>query len=302
LGPHGRHALHALDWGPRDADRVVVCAHGYSGNARDFDVLARSLAGPARVLCPDVAGRGESAWLPTPLSYNFAQLLADFRSLLAHAGARQVDWVGTSMGGLLGMLLAAEPGSPVRSLVMNDVGAFVPGDALAAIARNLRAPRRFATRSEAEAHLRWTHRDWGEIDDGHWANLVRHGIRKCEDGYRLHYDPRIAQAMVPMPFVPGLFFWSAWYRVPCPVLLVRGERSDIFPRSVASAMLASKPRAEWVEIPGAGHAPALMSEAEIETVRDFLGIEAGARRMRVSPAGPLRATMGSRTPRAHGNR
>jgi len=175
-------------------------------------------------------------------------------------------------------------------------------DEHAAIARNLRAPGRFATRSEAEAHLRWTHRDWGEIDDAYWANLVRHGIRKCEDGYRLHYDPRIAQAMVPMPFVPGLFFWSAWYRVPCPVLLVRGERSDIFPRSVASAMLASKPRAEWVEIPGAGHAPALMSEAEIETVRDFLGIEAGARRMRVSPAGPLRATMGSRTPRAHGNR
>jgi pimeloyl-ACP methyl ester carboxylesterase len=261
-------------------------------------VLARNLADEARVVCPDVAGRGESAWLPTPLSYNFAQFLADFRSLLAQTGAREVDWVGTSMGGLLGMLLASEPRSPIRSLVMNDVGAFLPGDALAAIARNLRAPARFATRSEAEAHLRRTHRDWGEISEAQWAHLVRHGTRKGDDGYRLHYDPQIAQAMHPLPFAPGLFFWSAWYRVPCPVLLIRGERSDIFPRSVASTMLASKPRAELVEVARAGHAPALMSKAEIAAVREFLGIDAQRSRDRISPSRPPRATMGSGAPSA----
>lgn len=190
------------------------------------------------------------------------------------------------MGGLLGMLLASEPRSPIRSLVMNDVGAFVPGGALAAIARNLRAPSTFATRAEAEAHIRWTHRDWGEITDAQWAHLVRHAIRKSEDGgYRLHYDPQLAQTLPPLPFVPGLSFWSAWYRVACPVLLIRGERSEVLPASVASAMLASKPQAELVEIAGAGHAPALMSAPEISAVREFLGlaIEAAPKRAPRSP-------------------
>jgi pimeloyl-ACP methyl ester carboxylesterase len=292
LGPHGRHELHALDWGSRDARRVVVCAHGFSGHARDFDFLAAELArGGARVICPDVAGRGGSAWLPTPLSYHFPQYLADFRSLLAHAGVREVHWIGTSMGGLLGMLLASEAASPVRSLVMNDVGAFLPADALVRIGRNLAAPPCFASRRDAEAHVRAAHRDWGEISGPQWAHLVRHGIRKSEGGYRLHYDPQITRTMQPVPFAPGLFFWSAWYRVALPVLLVRGERSEVFPASVAAAMLASNPRARLVEIEGAGHAPALMSPREIGEVREFL---AEAAPPSGSPTGAGRAKMGHR--------
>jgi pimeloyl-ACP methyl ester carboxylesterase len=291
LGPHGRHELHALDWGARDARRVVVCAHGFSGNARDFDFLAAELSRDSRVICPDVAGRGESAWLPTPLSYHFPQFLADFRSLLAHAGAPEVHWIGTSMGGLLGMLLAAEPGSPVRSLVMNDVGAFLPADALVRIGRNLAAPPRFASRRDADAHIRATHRDWGEISERQWAHLVRHGIRKGEDGYRLHYDPQITRTMQPLPFAPGLFFWSAWYRIAVPALLIRGECSEVFPSAVAAAMLASNPRARLVEVEGAGHAPALMSASEIAEIREFLA-EAAARGD--SPTASRRARMGHR--------
>ena len=243
------------------------------------------------MICPDVAGRGESAWLPSPLSYHFPQFLADFRSLLAHEGIKEVHWIGTSMGGLLGMLLAAEPRSPVRSLVMNDVGAFLPADALVRISRNLRAPERFRARAQAEAHIRATHSDWGEIPARQWARLVRHGIRKTEGGYRLHYDPQIAQTMPGMPFAPGLFFWSAWYRVAAPVLLVRGERSEVFPASVAATMLASNPRARLVEIEGAGHAPALMSARDIGTVREFLAEVATRRR---SPAASRGETMGNR--------
>jgi len=270
---------------------VVVCAHGFSGNARDFDFLAAELSRDARVICPDVAGRGESAWLPTPLSYHFPQFLSDFRSLLAHVGAREVDWIGTSMGGLLGMLLASEPASPVRSLVMNDVGAFLPADALLRIARNLAAPARFDSRREAEAHIRATHRDWGDIPERQWAHLVRHGLRKAGDGYRLHYDPQITRTLQPVPFAPGLFFWSAWYRVAVPVLLVRGERSEVFPASVAAAMLASNPRARLVEIEGAGHAPALMSAKEVGEVREFLA-EVAPRGG--SPTAAGRAKMGDR--------
>ena len=222
------------------------------------------------MICPDVAGRGESEWLPSPLSYHFGQFLADFRSLLVHVGAQQVDWVGTSMGGLLGLMLASQPSSPIRTLVMNDVGAFVPLDALTAIARNLEAPPRFDKLSQVEAYLRHTHRDWGEIDDAQWKRIVRSGARRFEGGWRLHYDPRIARPAQPMPFSSGLYFWGAWYQVRCPVLLIRGEHSEVFPADVAETMLDAKPETELVEIPGAGHAPSLMAPSQIAIVRRFL--------------------------------
>lgn len=258
---------------------MVVCAHGYSGNARDFDDLARALAVDARVICPDVAGRGESAWLGSPLEYHFPQFLSDINALVSRLGVKHVDWVGTSMGGLLGMMLAASPGSPVRRLVMNDVGAFLPMDALRAIASNLTAPARFESLEAVEAHMRHTHREWGDLTAAQWRRLARHGSRREADGYRLHYDPQITRLLQPMPFAPGLSFWDAWYKVSCPVLLLRGEHSQVFPRSVARTMLEVKPGAELVEIPGCGHAPALMSAAQVGRVRRFLAAEPAPARM-----------------------
>jgi pimeloyl-ACP methyl ester carboxylesterase len=248
----------------------VICVHGYSGNARDFDELARSLSGGARVICPDVAGRGESEWLGSPLEYGFPQFLSDINALIARLHVREVDWVGTSMGGLLGMLLAASPGSPIRRLVMNDVGAFLPMDALRQIRGNLSAPARFASLDAVETHMRHTHRDWGTLSDAQWRHLARHGSRKVEGGYRLHYDPQITRLLDAFPFAPGLFFWDAWYKVKCTTLLVRGERSEVFPRHVADTMLHIKPEATLLEIADCGHAPALMSRAEIDAVRRFL--------------------------------
>lgn len=248
----------------------MLCAHGYSGNARDFDPLARALAKEARVICPDVAGRGESAWLGSPLEYHFPQFLADINALVARLGVKSVDWVGTSMGGLLGMMLASNPGSPIRRLVMNDVGAFLPMDSLRYIGRNLRAPDRFASLDEVEAHIRRTHGEWGEISDAQWRALAIHGSRKLDGQYRLHYDPKITRLLQPMPFAPGLFFWDAWYKVKCPVLLLRGESSEVFPRSVAETMLQVKPDAMLVEIPGCGHAPSLMAPEQIDIVRKFV--------------------------------
>ena len=250
---------------------MVICAHGYSGNARDFDFLARELARDARVVCIDVAGRGESDWLATPLAYHFGQFLSDVNELISHLGVKQVEWVGTSMGGLLGMLLASQPASPVRSLVMNDIGAFVPMDALRAIGKNLAAPARFASPGEVEAHMRRTHREWGDVSDAQWKHLAAHGSRPLEGGgHRLHFDPKIARLLTPFPFGPGVFLWDAWYRVRCEVLLVRGEDSAIFPRSVARTMLDVKPGARLVEIPGCGHAPSLMASSQIAIVRNFL--------------------------------
>ena len=254
---------------------MVVCAHGYSGNARDFDFLARALAVDARVICVDVAGRGDSDWLASPLAYNFPQFLADIHALLDHLGVESVDWVGTSMGGILGMLLASEPASPVRRLVMNDIGAFVPMPALQAIARNLEGPAHFATLAEVEAHMRRTHADWGELTDRQFKHLAVHGSRRLADGsYRLHFDPAIARLLAPVPLTPGLFLWSAWYRVRCEVLLVRGEHSEIFPEDVARTMLDVKPGARLAQIPGCGHAPSLMASSQIAIVRNFLSAPA----------------------------
>ena len=266
----GFHELRYCEWGRHNSPQVVICAHGYSGNARDFDFLAQGLAKNARVVCPDVAGRGASEWLSLPMQYNFAQFLSDLNVLIAHLGVERVDWVGTSMGGLLGMLLAAQPSSPIRRLVMNDVGAFVPMDALQSIARNLQAPESFGSLAEVVAHMRHTHREWGELTDAQWAHLAEHGTRRVEGAYRLHYDPQIARFMQPLPFTPGLFFWDAWYKVRCPVMLLRGEHSTVFPASVARTMLDIKPETQLVEFQNCGHAPALMSAAQIATVEQFL--------------------------------
>ncbi len=221
--------------------------------------------------CPDVAGRGDSDWLSGPHDYQFAQFLDDLNALIARLDVEQVDWVGTSMGGLLGMMLAARPNSPIRRLVMNDVGAFLPMHALKQIARGLEAPASFATLDEVEMHLRRARSEWGALDDAQWRDFARHNSRALEGGgFRLHYDPAIALGMSNMSFVPGLFFWDAWQRVTCPVLLIRGADSNVFPRMVGESMLLRHPNARLEEIPGCGHAPALASRAEAELVRGFL--------------------------------
>jgi len=153
---------------------------------------------------------------------------------------------------------------------MNDVGAFVPLDALQAIAHNLEAPPRFASLDEVEAHLRASRREWGTLTQAQWRHLALHGARREGDGWRLHYDPRITRLLRPFPMALGLFFWDAWYRVACPVLLLRGQRSAVFPAEVARTMLAVKPAARLVQFPGCGHVPALMSERQIAVVRNFV--------------------------------
>ncbi|QJR13996.1 2-succinyl-6-hydroxy-2,4-cyclohexadiene-1-carboxylate synthase [Usitatibacter palustris] len=227
------------------------------------------------MVCVDVAGRGTSDWLPAPL-YGFPQFLSDLNALLAHLRVREVDWVGTSMGGLLGMLLAAQRNSPVRRLVMNDVGAFLPTPALQTIGRNLLGPTSFPTLAAIDAHLKRTHKEWGRIPPEQWRALVRHGSRKTGNEYRLHYDPAIARLVQPMPLSPGIFFWDAWQKVTCPTLLLRGETSHVFPRTVADTMLLRHDNARLEEIPGCGHAPSLMLPGHVDLVAEFLDAPAAS--------------------------
>lgn len=177
------------------------------------------------------------------------------------------------MGGLLGMMLASQSSGPVARLVMNDVGAYLPMDALQSIGRHLQAPAAFASLDAVEAHLRRTRRDWGPIGDAEWKAMARHHARPLQPGspqWRLHFDPRIARLVRPLPFMPGLSFWDAWYRVRCPVLLLRGARSEVLPADIADTMVDIRPDTRLVELAGCGHAPSLMNEEHAALVRDFL--------------------------------
>ena len=270
LGKHGFHELAYTEWGDPDHEHVVVCVHGLTRNGRDFDVLASRLATRCRVLCPDVAGRGHSEWLQHKTDYAYPTYLADMAALVARSSARQVDWVGTSMGGLIGTFLAATPGTPIRRMVVNDVGPFIPRAALERIAAYVGTDPRFADLAEAEAYLRRVHAPFGPLSDEQWHHLATHGTRpRSEGGFGLAYDPGIAEAF--RGGVADVDLWPVWDRVGCEVLVVRGAESDLLDAATAQRMVeALGARARLIEFAGIGHAPAFMAADQIAAVESFL--------------------------------
>ncbi len=274
LAPGGFHRICYTDWGGAAADRTVVAVHGLTRNGRDFDRLAAVLSGAEgggfRVVCPDLAGRGRSDWLPAAAQYAYPQYMADMTALIARLGVAAVDWVGTSLGGLIGMMLAAQPGSPIRRLVLNDVGPFLPKVALARIAAYVGQDPRFSRLEEVEAYLRRVHAPFGPLNDADWRHLALHGHRRVEGGgFALAYDPAIGAAFRKAAG-RDVDLWPVWDAVRCPVLVLRGEASDVLTAATAEEMKARGPGARVVTIPGVGHAPALMSADQIAVVRDWL--------------------------------
>jgi pimeloyl-ACP methyl ester carboxylesterase len=270
LGPKGFHRVAYTEWGDANARSAVVCVHGLTRQGRDFDALAGALADRFRVVCPDVAGRGDSEWLPEAGDYGYPAYLADMAALLARLDVDEVSWVGTSMGGLIGIMLAAQPNSPLRRLVVNDIGPFIGKEALARIAAYVGAAGAFASIGAVEAYLRDVHAPFGPLTDEQWRHLARHGARPDgAGGFRLHYDPKIA-----IPFreaaANDVDLWAIWDRVGCPTLVLRGARSDLLTRETAAEMERRGPRAKIVEIAGCGHAPALMAADQIDVVRRWL--------------------------------
>ncbi|HMR31214.1 MAG TPA: alpha/beta hydrolase [Geminicoccaceae bacterium] len=259
------------DWGPPAADRTVVCVHGLTRNGRDFDVLAERLSRKARVLCFDVAGRGGSDWLVDPLRYAVPIYCQHLRLTLRRLGVEACDWVGTSMGGLIGMGLAPLPGSPVRRLVLNDVGPLVPKSALELIGRYLGLDISFPDLAALEAHLRQIHAPFGPLTDAQWRHLAFHSARTDGSVWRLHYDPRIRQ-----PFVGAgladIEIWPVYDAIACPTLLIRGADSLLLSAETAEAMTGRGPKAKLVTFTGAGHAPALMADDQVEAIAGWLGL------------------------------
>jgi pimeloyl-ACP methyl ester carboxylesterase len=264
------------EWGPRTASRTVVCVHGVSRSGQDFDALASALAARGvRVVVPDLPGRGRSEWLATAEHYTDRAYTGAMATLIARLDTDEVDWIGTSLGGHIGMLLAAQRATPIRRLVLNDFGARVSAAGLRRIGGYLARTWRFKSLEEVEAHLREALAPFGALSDAQWHHLAAHSaVRDPDGGWRFHFDPAIG-ARFRVPIWLDIVLWHIWDKIDCPVLILRGADSDLLSAHTVEQMLSRGPAAEAgkvcaVEFAGCGHAPALMEREQIAVIEDFL--------------------------------
>ncbi len=274
LGARGLHRMAYTEWGDPANPRVLVCAHGLARQGRDFDTLAQALSPHYRVVCPDVVGRGRSDWLADPSGYQIPAYVADMVTLLARLRADELHWVGTSMGGLIGLGLAALPKSPIRKLVLNDVGPTIEAAALQRIGAYLGQPLRWASVEAAADYLWSISASFGPHSREQWLALTRPMLKPDGDGFKLHYDPAIAaplRAVTPELAKAGeAMLWASYDALRCPTLLLRGAESDLLSGATAQAMTQRGPKARLHEFAGVGHAPTLIAPDQIEVVREFL--------------------------------
>jgi pimeloyl-ACP methyl ester carboxylesterase len=281
LDARGLHRMAYWEWpctGEASRPRVLVCLHGLARQGRDFDTLARSLCNSHRVICPDLAGRGRSERLTDAMGYSPPTYLADMLTLLARLDVEQVDWVGTSLGGLVGLLLASlrdgVGNNPVRRLVLNDVGPKYEQKFIERLKTYLGHPVHWKTVDEAADALWAVSKTFGPHTREQWLALSRPMLVPQGDGFTLHYDPAIAtpvRAMTPEIGAAGeALLWQAYDRIQAPTLLLRGTESDLLTSDTAAAMVQRGPRAQLHEFNGVGHAPTLVASDQMEVVRRFL--------------------------------
>jgi pimeloyl-ACP methyl ester carboxylesterase len=267
--PLGFHKIAYTEWGDNAARPPVICSHGLTRNGRDFDRLAVVLENWTRVFCPDMAGRGKSDWFADPTLYGYPQYIADSTTMIARTGAGEVDWVGTSMGGIIGMLLAAEAKTPIRRLVINDVGPFIPLTALQRIASYVGVMPEFVDLEALERFARQIYAPFGITEDRDWQHIAKYSARELPNGrLTLAHDPAIAKNFFTL--TADVDFWEIYDRIRCPVLLLRGKQSDILSSDTAQQMTERGPKARLVEFPTVGHAPALMDATQLAIIADFL--------------------------------
>lgn len=272
--PAGLHRMAYTEWGDPNNERVLVCVHGLTRSGRDFDRVAATLADVYRVVCPDVAGRGLSEWLPDPSRYAVPQYVADMTTLIARLDVESVDWFGTSMGGLIGMGLAGLAGTPVRKLLVNDVGPHIEPAALARIGSYVGQPVRFSSIEEGIDHAALLAASFGPLTSDEWREINTPLLRQRDDGaWEFRYDPAIAvpfNASTPQASAAGeVLLWRLFEAARCPVLVVRGALSDLLSRETVSRMVERGHDVSSAEIPGVGHAPAFLDSLQIGIARHF---------------------------------
>lgn len=269
--PTGLHYMAYNEWGEHGNPKVLVCVHGLTRNARDFDQLARALAGNYRVICPDIVGRGRSDWLRDPLGYTIPQYLNDMLVLIARLDVETVHWVGTSMGGLIGMALASLENTPITRLILNDIGPVIPSESIKRIGDYVGRAPKFDTYDAAEKYIRIVSAPFGTLRDDQWRQLTESSLRQSTDGrLEMRYDPGIGESFRREMKGGDIDLWPVFDRVRCPTLVVRGAESDLLMAETLQAMTSRGPHPAVVEVPAVGHAPMFLDEAQISIVRDFL--------------------------------
>ena len=271
--PSGLHRMAYTEWGDPANPRVLVCVHGLSRNGRDFDDLARAMTGSHRIVCPDVVGRGRSDWLRDPADYAVPQYVADMMVLIARLDVETVDWLGTSMGGLIGMVLASFDATPIRRLLLNDVGPVISAESIRRIGDYIGRAPKFAGIEDAERYVRLVSAPFGELSDAQWRALTESSVRPASDGrLEMIYDPAIADSFHRATSAGEINLWPIFDRVRCPTRVVRGELSDLLTDDVAQAMTGRGPHPDLVRIPGVGHSPMFMDGAQIAVAQAFFSV------------------------------
>ncbi|WP_068118441.1 alpha/beta fold hydrolase [Tropicimonas marinistellae] len=271
------HEIHVTLWGDPSAPPLVMW-HGLARTGRDFDELAAALSDTYFVMCPDTIGRGLSSWSENPeAEYSIEYYSGIAADLLDHFEIDTAGWIGTSLGGLIGMRMASGPlADRLSYLVINDIGPEIPQPAIDRILSYANSPPEFATMHEAEAWFRTTYRPFGPASDGFWTRMARTSVRRRDDGrFTTHYDPRITVQFLASP--AELSTWDRYQRIHIPVHVIRGAESDLLPVSTAARMETTGPRPEVSVVESCGHAPTLSRDGDIRHVRtliESLGVQA----------------------------
>lgn len=266
----GYHHLTYYEWGDPSQKQVIVCAHGLTRTGRDFDTIAKRLCDTHRVISFDFAGRGQSDWLAIKQDYDYPQYLVDATVLLARIHAEHLTWLGTSMGGILGITMASLPDNPIQRLIVNDVGPVIPKSALSRIGGYVGNVPTFKTKAELEQFCRQQYASFGDLTDAQWQHITEYSHRVLDNGeLALHYDPGIAESFK-QDNPADIEFWPVWDRIQVPTLVLRGEQSDLLMADTAEQMTRRGPKADLHVIANTGHAPSLMTDDQIQLIQDWL--------------------------------
>jgi len=265
------HTIHYQDWGKPESKETVFCIHGLTRNSHDFDAIANQLGKKHRVVCPDTAGRGHSDWLPDHEDYQIPQYNTDFNTVVSHIGCEEYTILGTSLGGMMGMILAAMPNSPVKRLIINDIAPEVPHTAMARLGGYLHLDPWFPNLGEVEKHLRKTLAPFYPMTDEDWVHYALHSAYEADKGYRLAFDPDISNTYGRRYWYLMYFnLWKYWVRIKCPVLVIRGKESDFLTEHLCERMMRKLPQADLLEFDHAGHTPTLNAPEQIDPIVKWL--------------------------------
>lgn len=288
VSEEGFHHVAYTEWGSFDPELpTIICVHGYTRNSRDFDELANYLSSKGRhIFCPDIVGRGDSSWFKNSHHYNFTQYVSDMTTLISRTNAHQIDWIGTSMGGIIGMMLAAMPNSPIKRLVLNDIGPQIPIHGLRRLAKYAGKDPDFKSMEEAKQHFKTNYADFGIENEHQWDIFTANSIeQRAPNLYVSKIDPAIKNPKSTLQIISEFFhhphralegilydidLWSIWQQIKCPVLVIHGIRSDLLTSEIIKRMKRTHELTEVYEIKNAGHAPALLNASDHKRIEEWI--------------------------------